>query len=142
MGIALAVLLEPAVPCNPSTKEALCPGDLTFEQFLERLRLAGYQPESRAMRAALGDQGRWLAQTLRRSLDRAATVEIAQASSESPSAESASTRKLVNTIIGGGETASRAAEREGDVSVSGRSLDHPPPAAGRRVLRAHRPRPS
>ncbi len=68
------------------------------------------------MEAALADQGRWLSQTMRRALDRAATIEIAQASSESASAESASTRKLVNVVIGGGETASRAAERSGDVS--------------------------
>ena len=59
-------------------------GTSTFEEFLERLRVAGYRPESKAMQAALADQGRWLAQTLRRALDRAATVEIAQASSESP----------------------------------------------------------
>ncbi len=116
MGIALAVLLEPAARCATSAKEALCPADLTFEQFLERLRVAGYQPESRAMAAALVDQGRWLSQTVRRALDRAATIEIAQASSESASTESASTRKAVNMVIGGGETASRAAERSGDVS--------------------------
>ena len=116
MGIALAVLLEPAEPCNASTKEALCPADLTFEQFLEGLRVAGYRPESKAMEGALADQGRWLAQTMRRVLDWGATVEIAQASSESPSAESASTRKAVNMAIGGGETVSRAAERTGDVS--------------------------
>ncbi|MGZ6133618.1 MAG: hypothetical protein ACXWK9_04125, partial [Myxococcaceae bacterium] len=116
MGIALAVLLEPAAPCATSAKEALCPADLTFEEFLERLRVAGYRPESKAMEAALADQGRWLSQTVRRALDRAATVEIAQASSESASTESASTRKLVNVVIGGGETASRAEERSGDVS--------------------------
>ena len=113
MGIALAVLLEPAVPCTVSAKEALCPKDITFEEFLERLRIAGYRPESKAMQAALADQGRWLSQTVRRSLDRAASVEIAQASSESASPESASTRKAVNTVIGGGETFSRAAERSG-----------------------------
>jgi predicted acylesterase/phospholipase RssA len=116
MGTALAVLLEPAVPCTVSAKEALCPVDLTFEQFLERLRVAGYRPESKAMRAALAGQGRWLSQTLRRALDRAATVEIAQASPESSSTESASTRKAMNAVIGGGETVSRAAERTGDVS--------------------------
>ncbi len=116
MGIALAVLLEPAVPCTVSAKEALCPEDLTFEQFLERLRVAGYRPESKAMQAALAGQGRWLSQTLRRALDRAATVEIAQGSSESSSTESASTRKAMNAVIGGGETVSRAAERTGDIS--------------------------
>ena len=87
-----------------------------FEEFLERLRVAGYQPESKAMRAALADQGRWLSQTVRRALDRAGTVEIAQASSESASPESASTRKAMNAVIGGGETFSRAAERTGDVA--------------------------
>ena len=107
MGIALAVLLEPAVPCTVSAKEALCPKDITFEEFLERLRIAGYRPESKAMQAALADQGRWLSQTVRRSLDRAASVEIAQASSESASPESASTRKAVNTVIGGGDVQPR-----------------------------------
>ena len=116
MGIALAVLLEPVVPCTASVKEALCPKNLTFEEFLERLRVAGYRPESKAMEAALAGQGRWLSQTLRRALDRAGTIEITQASSESSSPESASTRKAVNTVIGGGETVSRAAERTGDVS--------------------------
>ncbi len=116
MGIALAVLLEPAVPCTVSVQEALCPKYLTFEEFLERLRVAGYRPESKAMEAALAGQGRWLSQTVRRALDRAATVEIAQAASESASTESASTRKLMNAVLGGGETASRAAERAGDVS--------------------------
>jgi predicted acylesterase/phospholipase RssA len=116
MGIALAVLLEPAAPCAESAREALCLKDLTFEQFLERLRVAGYRPESQAMQAALADPVRWLSRTTRRALDRAATVEIAQASSESASPQSASTRKAVNTLIGGGETFSRAAERTGDVS--------------------------
>jgi hypothetical protein len=116
MGIALAVLLEPSVPCTVSVKEALCPKDLIFEEFLERLRLAGYRPESRAMKAALAGQGRWLSQTMRRALDRAATVEIIQASSGSPSPESASTRKAMNAVLGGGETVSRAAERTGDLS--------------------------
>ncbi|HMK74426.1 MAG TPA: hypothetical protein VK454_13855, partial [Myxococcaceae bacterium] len=64
MGIALAVLLEPATPCSASAKEALCPVNLTFEQFLDGLRAAGYQAESKAMQAALADQGRWLSQTV------------------------------------------------------------------------------
>jgi hypothetical protein len=112
MGIALAVLLEPAEKCAPSAQEALCPVDMKFEEFLERLRAAGYPPESKAMQAALADQGRWLSQTVRRALDRAGTVEIAQAASE----ESTSTRQAVNAVIGAGETVSRAAERTGDVS--------------------------
>jgi len=116
MGIALTVLLERAVPCTVSVKEALCPKDLTFEEFVERLRVAGYRPESRAMQAALAGQGRWLSQTMRRALDRAATVEIAQASSGSSSPESAATRKAMNAVLGGGETVSRAAERTGDVA--------------------------
>ena len=111
MGIALTVLLEPAEKCAPSAQEALCPVDMKFEEFLERLRVAGYPPESKAMQAALADQGRWLSQTVRRALDRAGTVEITQASSET-----ASTRQAVNTVIGAGETVSRAAERTGDVS--------------------------
>jgi len=111
MGVALAVLLEPSMPCTASAKEALCPVNLTFEQFLERLRAAGYQAESKAMRAALDDQGRWLSQTVQRALDRAGTIEIAQTSTES-----SSTRKGVNAVIGAGETVSRAAERTGDIS--------------------------
>ena len=141
MGIALAVLLEPAEKCSASAAEALCPVDMKFEEFLERLRVAGYRPESKAMQAALADQGRWLSQTVRRALDRAATVEIAQASSGSASAESASTRKAVNTLIGGGETFSRAAERTGDVAFQLESLDHPPPPAGRWLVPPHRPGP-
>jgi hypothetical protein len=116
MGIALTVLLEPTLPCTVSVNEALCPKDLSFEEFLERLRVAGYRPESKAMKAALAGQGRWLSQTMRRALDRAATVEIIQASSGSPSPGSASTRKAMNAVLGGGETVSRAAERTGDVS--------------------------
>lgn len=111
MGVALAVLLEPAVPCTATAKEALCTVDLSFEQYLERLRAAGYQPESKAMQAALADQGRWLSQTVQRALDRAGTIEIAQGSSGS-----STTKKAVNAVIGGGETVSRAAERAGDVS--------------------------
>ncbi len=111
MGTALAVLLVPATPCTASAKEALCPVDLSFEQFLERLAIAGYRPESKAMKGALADQGRWLSQSVRRVLDRAGTVEIAQASSES-----SSTRKAVNLLVGSGETVSRAAERTGDVA--------------------------
>jgi predicted acylesterase/phospholipase RssA len=107
MGIALKVLLEPATPCIPSAKEALCIGELTFEQFLERLQAAGYQPESKAMKAALADQGRWLSQTVQRALDRAGAVEIAQGPSAS------FTTKAVNVVIGAGETVSRSAEQEG-----------------------------
>ena len=135
MGTALAVLLEPATPCTPSAKEALCIGELNFQQFLVRLEAAGYQPESKAMEAALADQGRWLSQTVQRALDRAGTIEIAQDSSQS------STEKAVNVIIGGGETVSRYAEREGKIPVPGRSVDHPAPAARRRVVSPHRPRP-
>ncbi len=110
MGTALAVLLEPATPCTPSAKEALCIGELNFQQFLGRLQAAGYQPESKAMEAALADQGRWLSQTVQRALDRAGTIEIAQDSSQSTL-----TGKAVNVVIGGGETVSRYAERQGKV---------------------------
>ena len=110
MGIALAVLLEPATPCTPSAKEALCVGELDLQQFLGRLEAAGYKPESKAMEAALADQGRWLSQTVQRALDRAGTIEIAQDSSQS-----SSTQKAVNVIIGGGETVTRYAEREGKI---------------------------
>jgi predicted acylesterase/phospholipase RssA len=109
MGTALAVLLEPATPCTPSAKEALCIGELNFQQFLVRLEAAGYQPESKAMEAALADQGRWLSQTVQRALDRAGTIEIVQDSPQS------STEKAVNVLIGGGETVSRYAEREGKI---------------------------
>jgi hypothetical protein len=111
MGVTLRVLLEPSTPCSASAKEPLCVPDLTLEQFLPRLTAAGYQPESQAMKAALADQGRWLSQTVHRALDRAGTIEIAQSSSGS----SGSTRTAVNTVIGGGETVSRAGERRGEV---------------------------
>lgn len=109
MGIALKVLLEPAMPCTPSAKEALCIVELSFQQFLERLEAEGYQPESQAMKAALADQGRWLAQTVQRALDRAGAVEVAQGPSSS------TTGKAVNLLIGAGETVSRAAEEEGKI---------------------------
>ena len=111
VGVALAVLLEPSMPCTASAKESLCIVELSFEQFLERLRTARYEPESKAMEAALADQGRWLSETVQRALDRAGAIEIAQAPSES-----STTRKAVNAVIGGGETVSRYAERQGDVS--------------------------
>jgi predicted acylesterase/phospholipase RssA len=111
MGVALTVLLQPSTPCTASAKEPLCVPDLTLEQFLPRLAAADYQAESQAMKAALADQGRWLSQTVHRALDRAGTIEIAQGSSGS----SASTRSAVNTVIGGGETLSRAGERRGEV---------------------------
>ena len=111
VGVTLAVLLEPAAPCNASAKEPLCIPDLTFEQFLYRLRDAGYQPESKAMQAALADAGRWLSQTVHRALDRAGAIEIAQGSS----AESPAIRSSVNVVIGGGETVSRSGERRGEV---------------------------
>ena len=85
--------------------------DQTFEQFLNRLRGAGYQPESKAMQAALADAGRWLSQTVHRALDRAGAIEIAQGSS----AESPAIRSSVNVVIGGGETVSRSGERRGEV---------------------------
>ncbi len=127
IGIALAVLLEPATPCTPEAKEALCIVDLTFEQYLERLAAAGYQPESKAMQAALADQGRWLAHTVRRALDRAGTIEIAQAQSESPSK-----LRVVNVVIGGGETVTRAAERQGEISfqLDPSTIPLQPPADG------------
>jgi hypothetical protein len=111
VGVALMVLLEPKAPCNASAKEPLCVPDLTFEQFLYGLRAAGYQPESKAMQAALADAGRWLSQTVHRALDRAGAIEIAQGSS----AESPATHQAVNAVIGAGETVSRSGERRGEV---------------------------
>lgn len=111
MGIALRVLLEPRVRCSEGAKEALCPVDLAFEPFLERLSAAGYPPESDGMRSALEDRGRWLAETVRRALDRAGTVEIAQGQADAPT-----TRKAVSMTIGAGETVSRAAVRQREVA--------------------------
>ena len=110
MGIALHVLLEPAVPCSRTTTLPLCPGDLTFEQFLERLAAAGYRGESRGMQAALTDRGRWFADTVQRALDRAGTVEILQSQDDAPT-----TRRAVSMGIGAGETVSRAAAHRGEV---------------------------
>ena len=75
-GVTLWVLLSQKAPCNEASTEALCIGELTFDDFLSRLVEAGYVPESPAMRLALEDRRRFWQQTARRGLDRAATIEL------------------------------------------------------------------
>lgn len=79
MGIVSYVLLGQKQPCSEKDTEALCIGDVTFDEFLTALSEAGYKAESRSMRLAVEDRGQFWRQTAQRGLDRATTIELTSA---------------------------------------------------------------
>lgn len=76
MQVALSVLLARKRPCGDADTEALCAAELTFDEFLDGLDAAGYQPHDLAMRLALADRQRWLASIARKALDRTMVIEL------------------------------------------------------------------
>ena len=108
MGIVSYVLLSQKEACTEHDTEALCIGDITFDEFLTALTDAGYKPESRAMRLAVEDRAQFWRQTAQRGLDRATTIEL---TSNAPS-ETAN-RKAALFALSAGEVWTR-----GDVSGS------------------------
>ena len=74
--IALSVLFARKQPCTELDLEPLCAAELTFDEFLDGLAAAGYQPGSAAMQLALSDPQRWVASTLRKGLDRTLAIEL------------------------------------------------------------------
>ena len=97
------VLLSQKAPCTEHDSEALCVADVSFDDFLSALVDAGYQPESRAMRLAIGDRRQFWRETVQRGLDRTATIEL---TSETPSETGA--RSAVLFAVGAGELWTRA----------------------------------
>ncbi|MGZ6078921.1 MAG: hypothetical protein ACXWK6_14035, partial [Myxococcaceae bacterium] len=76
LGIVSYVLLSQKKPCSERDVEALCIGDITFDEFLTALTEAGYKPESKAMHLAVEDRAQFWRQTAQRGLDRATSIEL------------------------------------------------------------------
>jgi hypothetical protein len=102
VGKVLAVLLSNPIACEPGAPERLCFDDLSFDAFMTELVAEGYIGESDSMRTALDSRRRWFTGTLKRAVDRAATVEIQQ-----PSGEETGTQGMVNLGIGAAELLTR-----------------------------------
>jgi hypothetical protein len=76
LGRALAALTSRTLPCHPGATEALCLADPTFDEFLDALRLAGYEAKDASLREALSDRELWVAHFAGKLVDRAAAVEL------------------------------------------------------------------
>jgi hypothetical protein len=103
VGKVLAVLLSNPIACEPGATERLCFGELSFDAFMTELVAEGYVGESENMRTALDSRRRWFTGTLKRAVDRAATVEIQQ-----PSGMDTGTEGMVNLGIGATELLTRS----------------------------------
>jgi len=76
VGTALSVLFARKQPCTELDLEPLCAAELTFDEFLQGLAAAGYQPADPSMRLALADPNGWLTAALRKALDRSLAIEL------------------------------------------------------------------
>jgi hypothetical protein len=76
LGRALTAVTSRTAPCRAGAEEPLCLSDLTFEELLDGLQLAGYVAQSRSMREAISDRDRWTARLAAKLVDRAAAVEL------------------------------------------------------------------
>jgi hypothetical protein len=110
MGKVIAVLLSKRIACKPGATEALCLGELTFDAFLDGLLAEGYVGASENMRAVLESRRRWFTGTLKRAVDRAATIEI-----QTAKGDSSGTEGMVNLAIGATELLTRAQTYESGV---------------------------
>ncbi len=84
LGIVSYVLLSQKKPCSERDVEALCIGDITFDEFLTALTEAGYKPESKAMHLAVEDRAQFWRQTAQRGLDRATSIELTSSAPSDP----------------------------------------------------------
>jgi predicted acylesterase/phospholipase RssA len=75
---ALSALLSRPQACQAAAKEALCAGDLTFDQFLDSLARSGYRPHDTGMKLALGERDRWWSRALQKIIDRSLTIELSE----------------------------------------------------------------
>lgn len=107
MGKVVEVLLSKPIACAPGAVEKLCFGELSFDAFMDGLLAEGYIADSDSMRTALDSRSRWFTGTLKRAVDRAATIEI-----QRPSGESSGTKGLVNLGIGASELLTRSQSYE------------------------------
>ncbi len=107
VGKVVQVLLSKPIACEHGAKETLCFGELSFDAFMDGLVAAGYVADSEGMRTALESRRRWFTGTLKRAVDRAATIEI-----QRPSGESSGTEGMVNLTIGATELLTRAQSYE------------------------------
>jgi Patatin-like phospholipase len=110
VGKVVEVLLSKPIACEPGAVEQLCYGDLGFDAFMDGLVAENYIPESDNMRTALESRRRWFTGTLKRAVDRAATIEI-----QRPSGDSSGTEGLVNLGIGATELLTRSQTYESGV---------------------------
>jgi hypothetical protein len=103
VGKVMLVLLSNRIPCEAGAAEPLCYGELSFDAFVNGLVVEGYIPESDNMRTAMESRRRWFTGTLKRAVDRAATIEI-----QRPASESSGVEGMVNLGIGATELLTRA----------------------------------
>ncbi|XXF75395.1 patatin-like phospholipase family protein [Myxococcaceae bacterium GXIMD 01537] len=75
-------LLSKRASCTPTSKEALCVVDVSFDAFIQGLREHGYVPQSDNLRQAMEDQEAWEVRTVRRVVDRSLLIERAEPPSD------------------------------------------------------------
>jgi hypothetical protein len=97
------VLLSKRIACETGATEQLCYGDLSFDAFMDGLVAEGYIATSDNMRTALESRRRWFTGTVKRAVDRAATIEI-----QRPTGEATGTEGMVNLGIGATELLTRS----------------------------------
>ncbi len=107
VGKVVQVLLSKPMPCEQGAQEQLCFDELSFDAFMDGLVAAGYVADSDSMRTALESRRRWFTGTVKRAVDRAATIEI-----QRPSGDSSGTEGMVNLGIGATELLSRSQSYE------------------------------
>ncbi|MGO9764022.1 MAG: patatin-like phospholipase family protein [Myxococcaceae bacterium] len=103
MGKAVEVLLSQPIACEQGALEKLCFDELSFDAFLEGLVAEGYVADSDSMRTALESRRRFFTATLKRAVDRAATISI-----QTPIDDSSGTESMVNLGIGATELLTRS----------------------------------
>ncbi len=103
MGKVVEVLLSKPIACEQGAAENLCFAELSFDAFMEGLVAEGYVADSDSMRTALESRRRFFTSTLKRAVDRAATISI-----QHPGDPSSGTESMVNLGIGATELLTRS----------------------------------
>lgn len=112
VGKVLIVLLSEPIACEAGAVERLCYREPDFDAFMNGLVREGYVGESDSMRVALENRRLWFQGTLKRAVDRAATIEI-----ERPSVADPGLKSGVNVGIGATELLTRRKGYESGVRL-------------------------
>jgi hypothetical protein len=79
VAVTLSVLTGKRMPCSALSAAAHCLADPSFDELVSGLAAAGYQPQGRAMLAAMKDRDEWVSALVRKVSDRSASIELENA---------------------------------------------------------------